>query len=138
MKKIICFLTLLLFTVKSFSQTPALSKDYYLKKSKKQKTVAWVMLGGGVAMTAIGSVISDNQIDEDPFGYLYNNEGAGSTILTLAGIGTALGSIPFFLSSAKSKRRALSVAISNRIIFVPQQKGCALNTQPALSLKVVL
>ncbi len=115
MKKIFFTLTLLLFMIKSFSQTPALSKDYYLQKSKNQKTVAWVMLGGGVAMTTIGLVIVNKHVNDDPIDAL-NNLGTvgGSSILALAGIGTALGSIPFFISSAKNKRRALSVAISNQ------------------------
>ncbi len=71
MKKIIISLTLLLFIVNLFGQTPALSKDYYLKKSKNQKTVGWVMLGGGVAMTTIGIVIAGGQTNNqlnDPFG----------------------------------------------------------------------
>ena len=137
MKKIVFPLALLLFIVKSFGQTPALSKDYYLKKSKTQKTVAWVMLGGGVAMTTVGIVTISNYDPSlsDPFGVEQNT---GPAIVAIVGIASALGSIPFFISSAKNKRRALSIAISNQKIFVPQQKRYALNTQPTLTLKLVL
>ncbi len=136
MKKMIISLALLLFMVKLFGQTAVLSKDHYLKKSKIQKTVGWVMLGGGVAMTTIGLVLITKQVNDDPLNLLEYSEGYG--ILTLAGAGTALGSIPFFISSAKNKRRALSLAISNQKIFVPQPKGYALNSQPTLTLKLAL
>ena len=134
MKKIIFSLILLPCMVKSFGQTPAFSKDYYLKKSKTQKTVGWVMLGGGLAITAIFGFRKDVEkqgINTDPL------EDRNAPIV-LAGIASALGSIPFFISSAKNKRRALSAAISSQKIFVPQQKGYALNTQPTLTFKLVL
>lgn len=70
MKNIICFLTLLLLVLRLFSQTPEPSKDYYLKKSKTQKTVGWVMLGGGVAMTTISTLIPYKQSD-DPIRFNY-------------------------------------------------------------------
>jgi hypothetical protein len=140
MKKIVFSLTLLLFLVKSFSQTPALSKDYYLKKSKTQKTVAWVMLGGGVAMATIGLIIVNKQVNDDPFNTL-NNLGTvgGSAILGIVGIGSALGSIPFFISSAKNARRAAAaISFNNQKILFPLQNNFVLKTQPALTLKIEL
>ena len=50
MKKIIFSLPLLLLAFNLFSQaptTPNHSIDYYLKKSKSQKTAANILLGGG-------------------------------------------------------------------------------------------
>ncbi len=139
MKKIICFLTLLLFVAKSFSQSTTLSKDYYLEKSKTQKTVAWVMLGGGVAMATAGLVITNKHVNDDPFEAL-NNLGTtgGSAILTIAGIGSALGSIPFFISSAKNARKAATISFNNQKILFPQQNIFVLKTQPALTLKIEL
>ncbi len=55
--------------------------------------------------------------------------------LMLGGIVSDIGSIPFFISSAKNKRRASSVAINNQKIFVHQQKGYELNAQPTHTLK---
>ncbi len=90
-------------------------------------------------MATVGLIITSKHVNDDPFEALDNlGTSGGAVILTIAGIGSALGSIPFFISSAKNKRRALSVAISNQKIFIPQKKGYALNTQPALTLKVVL
>lgn len=138
MKKIIFFLTLLQFVLKSFSQTTAPSKDYYLKKSKTQKTVGWVMLGGGVVMTTTGLIIASNQINEDPFEYTFGNKGTGSAIVTDAGIGISLGSIPFFISSAKNARKAATISFNNQKILFPQQNSFVSKTQPTLTLKIIL
>lgn len=139
MKKIVFSLILLLFVAKSFSQSTALSKDYYLQKSKNQKTVAWVMLGGGVAMATAGLVITNKHVNDDPFEAL-NNLGttSGSAILTIAGIGSALGSIPFFISSAKNARKAAKISFNNQRILFPQQNTFVCKIQPTLTLKIGL
>ena len=135
MKKIFFCLTLLLLTVKSFSQTPALSKEDYLKKSKTQKTVGWVMLGGGVAMTTIGYVIITQQVNDDPLNAI--TTGQGYVVLMIAGAATALGSIPFFISSAKNARRAAAISFNNQKILFPQQNTFVLKTQPTVTLKIM-
>ena len=135
MKKIFFCLTLLLLTVKSFSQTPALSKEDYLKKSKTQKTVGWVMLGGGVAMTTIGYVIINQQVNDDPLNAI--TTGQGYVVLMIAGAATALGSIPFFIRSAKNARRAAAISFNNQKILFPQQNTFVLKTQPTVTLKIM-
>ena len=135
MKKIFVCLTLLLLTVKSFSQTPSLSKEDYLKKSKTQKTVGWVMLGGGVAMTTIGYVIINQQVNDDPLNAI--TTGQGYVVLMIAGAATALGSIPFFISSAKNARRAAAISFNNQKILFPQQNTFVLKTQPTVTLKIM-
>ena len=135
MKKIFFCLKLLLLTVKSFSQTPALSKEDYLKKSKTQKTVGWVMLGGGVAMTTIGYVIINQQVNDDPLNAI--TTGQGYVVLMIAGAATALGSIPFFISSAKNARRAAAISFNNQKILFPQQNTFVLKTQPTVTLKIM-
>ena len=138
MKKIVPSLLLLLFVVKSFSQSPELSKDYYLEKSKTQKTVAWVMIGGGLAIATIGYVISVYQIKDDPVAYVFTDKGTGSAILTLVGICTAFGGIPFLTSSKKNARRAATISFKNQKILFPLQNTFVLKTQPALTLKIEL
>ena len=133
MKKIIFSLILLFFMVKSFSQTPAVSKDYYLQKSKSQKKVGWILLTGGTIMAVVGAIGFDDSWDS---GSYTKTDILG--FVMLGGILSDIASIPFFISSAKNKRRALSAAISNQKIFIPQQKGYALNTQTAFTLKLVL
>ncbi len=136
MKKIVFFLTLLFLAVKSFSQTPVLSKDYYLKKSKTQKTIGWVMLGGGAAMTTVSYLLLIKQAKDDYFNAIMTGE--GYVIVMAAGAATALGSIPFFISSAKNARKAATLSFNNQNILFPQQNTFVLKTQPTLTLKIQL
>jgi len=79
-------------------------KELHLKKSKNQKTTAWILLGGGTAMIIGGAIGFDDSWDKsseytktDIFGFI-----------TLAGIISDLVSIPFFISSAKHREIAIS------------------------------
>ena len=130
-------MTLLLFVVKSFSQTqssPELSKDYYLQKSKNQKITAWVLLGAGVGMTVGGLLINLDQ----PYYGGSSTDNAKGLWLSYVGIASTLASIPFFISSHKNKKRAASVSINNQRIYFPQQNGFAAKTQPSINLKIGL
>ena len=142
MKKVILCLTLIVCSAKCFCQTTtatAVSKDYYLKKSKSQKTIAWVMVGAGVTVAAIGLAISENNVTNDPLGYLSSNKKSdNNAIVTLAGVGVALGSIPLFISSAKNKRRAISVSFNTQPVLISQQNIFVLTKQPTVCLKINL
>jgi hypothetical protein len=64
MKAILIIPIIFVFITKTYCQnteTPALSKAYYLQKSKTQKTIAWVLLGGGVGMMFTGALINGSQ-----------------------------------------------------------------------------
>ena len=105
MKKIVLCLILLLFIVKSFCQTPVTSKDYYLEKSKTKKTAGWFMLVGGAIITTIGiASFGSNTVDVPDDADLEIN--LLPAFLTVVGIGTTIGSIPFFIKSKKYARRA--------------------------------
>ena len=134
MKKIILSLTLLLFLVKSFSQTPALTKDEYLQKSKNQKTTAWVLLAGGTTMAVVGAIIGGK---DDP-GTLYGPSFNTGMWLFVPGVVADLVSIPFFISSAKNRGRAETISFNNQKILFPQQHTFVLKTQPTLILKIGL
>ena len=142
MKKIIFSLTLVFIFAEIFGQTEAgktFSKDYYLQKSKNQKTVAWLMLGGGTALAITGFVLANKQIDDnDPLNLDNLEAGGGFAILGFVGVGTALGSIPFFISSVKNKRKAASISFNNQKILVPLQNTFVLKTQLAFTLKIHL
>ena len=62
MKKAIIAITLPLFAICSFGQqstntsVPKPNTDY-LQKSKKQKTTAWILLGGGATLVLTGIII---------------------------------------------------------------------------------
>ena len=133
MKKIIFSITLILFVVKSFSQTPSgqLSKDYYLTKSKNQKTTAWILLVGGTLMVVGGAIsFGDN--------YYYGSDTATdvSGFIVLGGLLSDIASIPFFISSSKNKKRAVAIAFNRQNMLVPQHTTLVLKSQPTVTLKI--
>ena len=75
MKKYFAAALLLLFAFSVFSQDSLKNKDYYLQKSKKQKTAALILLGGGTIMTITGVVIMTEN--------LFTSKGTG---LAVAGL----------------------------------------------------
>lgn len=142
MNKIILFAMFFLLSAPSFSQqvkpSPTLSREDYLKKSKTQKTVGWILLGGGVTMITAGLLITDKQIDDDPWGYLSGDDAGGSVILALAGIGSSLASIPFFIASGKNKRRGAAVSFKMEKATIINQWALFNNPYPAVSIRVHL
>jgi len=147
MKQVTIFLLLLILSVTTFSQQtdlpPSLTKQDYFKKSKSQKTVAWILLGAGTGMMITGSIIWSNAVkensDDDIFAPLYapytTSKGTG---LTAAGVLVAAGSIPLFIIAAKNKRKAATVSLKNQ--FVPQLNNLSLvnRTVPSVNLKINL
>jgi hypothetical protein len=82
--------------------TPGLSDvelgQFYLQKSKSQKTGAWILLAAGVALQVAGSVsYADNLFEEST---------SGADAMMLGGTIASIASIPLFISAAKNKGRA--------------------------------
>lgn len=127
--------TMLLFlTASLFSQqknTQSLSRQDYLEKSKKQKTAAWILLGGGAVLIGTGLLIGDRQESS------FDNAATGGIIAGI-GIASAIGSIPFFIASARNKRKVVEVST---YLEIQQNPVCAitglnLRSYPALSIKI--
>ena len=90
-----------------------------LQKSKKQKTTAWILLGGGACIFATTVIITLS----DGFLSLFdlkkdNNRG----VLLAAGGAVMLGSIPFFIASGNNKRKANFILKNENVFFNPQLK----------------
>ena len=83
--------------------------DYLLKKSKNQKTAAWILLGSGSAVAIAGSIIGTNAVKNsnpnDPFDIFPPGSLAGGAMI-LGGIAAIVASVPFFIASGKNKRKA--------------------------------
>jgi hypothetical protein len=117
----------------SFTDT-ALSKNFYLKKSKSQKTAGWFMLGEGVAMGIAGGILFAENFEL--FGN--GNEGAANTggALFIIGSTCTLGSLPLFISSARNAGKAARLSVSNQDIKLPGRSGLATKRQTGLTFNL--
>ena len=71
--------------------------QYYLSKSKSQKTIAWILLGGGMALY-IGGIAAYSDI--------YDDQDTEAAVMALTGSIATIASIPLFITAAKNKGRA--------------------------------
>ncbi|HET9825533.1 MAG TPA: hypothetical protein VFP87_09365 [Chitinophagaceae bacterium] len=136
MKRAFIFILVIAIAANSFAQQndslKSLAKTDYLQKSNHQKTAAWVMLVGGVALATAGGIIVANQPVFGP------SQGSGGEVLFVAGIGVAAASIPFFIVGAKNKGRALSASFKMESAPSIQRSSIAARSFPAMSLKISL
>ncbi len=146
MKKFLLTLTLLFFVFNLFSQSKTsvgLSKDDYIKKSKNQKKVGWILLGGGAALVATGLIIPQGEsegIDICPVTLLceeYKNDEIKAAF-GLTGFVSMLSSVPFFVASGKNKRRAVSVSLKTEKAAYLNNYSLVRNSFPALRIKINL
>jgi hypothetical protein len=151
MKQITIFLTVFIIGMNCFCQQTenlqSIQKTDYLRKSRNQKTAAWILLGGGIAMTITGAVIYNHAYnkaaEEDPFGTLVSlgtNVNPGGAVLATVGLLSTVSSIPLFIASGKNKRRASSVSTSFKMenAQVIQRASFVKRSYPALSLRIGL
>ena len=112
MKNIRLLLATLLVSSILVGQTKEFSKDYFLQKSKKQNTTAWILLGGGTAMAVGGFAV---------FGSSWDSGSASTTdiagIIGTAGLLTSLASIPCFISTSENKKKAMSITFDYKPIY---------------------
>lgn len=112
------------------------SKAFYLKKSKTQRTIGWSMLGGGVAMVVVGGGLFVNNFEL--FSRKNDNEASAGVVLFLCGVGSSLGSIPFFISAAHNSKNAARVSMGGRQLFIPEQNNFSTKMQPAITVTIKL
>jgi hypothetical protein len=137
MKKAIVVSVLISIAISSFSQTlqsNVKTKKYYLDKSRHQRTISWMMLGGGVALTAIGIGVAQ----AETLDYALGSSKSGNTgsVLAVVGVASALGSIPLFISAAHNKHKAAAWAFHLQKVPMPYTAYHRTIFQPALTLKV--
>ena len=140
MKKLLWILVMLAMSNASWGQLLAgdirIRQTDYLEKSRNQKTGAWILLGGGAALTVIGIVSFKRN-----FEVMGDSEsGLGEAILTGVGVGAMAGSIPLFISSAKNKRRAMDVKAGVKMESGYELVKDRIGTRPfpALSVRIGL
>ena len=128
----------MLFAEKIFSQVDTATahtslKTEYLKKSKTQKTIAWVLVATGTTLMIIGGSVGNHAATD-----LSINEAASGGGLIIAGAVMDLGSIPLFIAGAKNKRRAMSVSINSDFVPRLQQGMVARVRMPGIGLRIRL
>ena len=108
----------------------------YLNKSRKQKTAASWLLGGGAALTIIGTVIV---VSEAANNILESDEIGAGEIMAFTGLAAMVGSIPLFIAAGKNKRKAAA-----DVSFKMERTTIARSSQyhsycyPTLALKIHL
>jgi hypothetical protein len=91
------------YPVRLVSRLPLNAREDYLRRSKRQKTTAWILLGTGIALMVSGFIAASAQ-DEGV------DAGIALIFITGPGIISSLVSIPFFIASARNKRKAMNVS----------------------------
>ncbi len=78
--------------------------------------------------------------DNGLFGSADPNEKISSSkvpaIVGIAGLVTALASIPVFISSSKNRSKAATIGFNNQNILFPNYNSLVLKAQPAITLKI--
>lgn len=87
-------------------KTP-LTKADYMEKSIRQKSTAWVLLGGGSALIVVGVLVGTNKNAS------FGNAGTGVIVGGLGFLST-LGSIPLFLASSKNRKKGISLSLKDQ------------------------
>src|SRR5436190_24297187 len=121
MKKIIILLVLIVASATSFSQKKDSSARFtearYLQKSRNQKTGAWILTGGALAI-GLGALVHDvnNMLNEEP----------ASKAWPYVGVMLA-GGITLFITSAVNRKKANRVSLSMDIENVPTLKDAVVS-----------
>ena len=153
MRKIILYILLLVIPTTTFCQStpndiPEIKTDY-LKKSKNQKTTAWVLLGGGFALIVTSALIAAPKVTEDyanVFAGIFSSEPIPENnytvenILLITGTASMLASIPLFIASKKNKRRAIDMSahIKMENARMIQNQSFVQTSYPSIALKIKL
>jgi hypothetical protein len=111
--------------------TPKVDGNSLIHKSKKQKTAAWLLMGGGVGMALTGMIITAKDVGQEFAGLFVSvltlgtfvpeepKKRAAGPVLTIAGTGAMLGSIPLFVASAKNKKQSAVILKNESLFFNP-------------------
>ena len=144
-KKIIPFCLLLAAHVTVFSQTvtsTASMQTDYLKKSKSQKTAAWILLGGGTTLIIIGGALALHDFGEG-LGNIFNpnpqpthDNSTAAGIVAIAGAASIVGSIPVFINASKNRHKGISITFKND--FVPELKNSSITKVPVPEVSLVV
>jgi len=137
-------LTAFLIVINLSATAQEMSRQDYLDKSKRQKTTAFILLGGGVALSTLGFIIFpvETAICPVPIGGVCpdpeETKLIASGILIYGGALAALGSIPLFISSNKNAKKAAQLSFKNEPTYIPKYAGNIPRSVPSITLTIPL
>ena len=142
MKKIILCALLLAIANVSFSQqtkpSQTLTKQDYLKKSRNQKTFAWILVGTGVGLVVVAFATYSTKDYANTLFQQDNSALNTSTTLFIIGGITAVSSIPLFIASGRNKRKGMNLSLKNETTPQIQKSSFVYRYIPSLTLKISL
>lgn len=109
----------------------------YLRKSKTQKTFAWILTGAGVGIIAIGAL---TQSYVDGFTGVANEKNSTSPIVYAVGGTCIVGGVLLFVAASKNRKKANGVSVSFNIeqLMLPKTNAMSYQAYPALGIKLSL
>jgi hypothetical protein len=134
MKNTLALAALLVFSLSTMAQeTQQLNYTVYdslMHKSVRQKKTAGILLGVG-AVVSVGTLAIIAVANSEAIFY-------GGSVFVIAGIGSMIASIPFYIASSSSRKKAQSMKLGLRVEHMP---GPAFTRQipaqyPALQLSI--
>jgi len=146
MKKIksislILSIIMLLISFQGFSQE--MSRQDYLDKSRRQKTAAFTLLGGGIVLGTVGATI----LFTEGVGSVANciglvsceepNTGFATGMMVVGGLAT-IGSIPLFISASNNKKRAFELSFKPQPTNIPKYAGNIPRSVPSITYTISL
>jgi hypothetical protein len=149
MKKIIILPMLLAFVAASFGQqiTPKQNwteTDYY-KKSKKQKTAAWIFTGAGTAGLIVTSIADASQALSGGFTTVFSlgtvePEYKSYTVPYLLSAACVISGIYLFVASSKNKKKAKAATVFINMEKTPVLQQTIISNQsfPAVGVRISL
>lgn len=120
------------------AQEKTANREYYLTKSKNQKTAGYILAGIGAALIISGAVVGNDDGNNDPNELDFGTDFDAGVWLIGGGIASGIASIPFFISSGKNAKKAASIGIHLERIQLPPGIRQANPVHPGIALRVRL
>ena len=138
MKKFITCILLLAICHASFSQNiehrNILTKQDYLKKSRKQRTIDWILMGTGVALVTVG-VIATSEAET-----FIDEQFSTGALISVIGLAPMVVGTVFLIDAGNNKRKAARLTANFDIRHTPvvRQYALARIPTPSMSLRLNL
>ena len=120
-----------------------MSKQDYLDKSRTQKTTAFILLGGGIAIGLTGAILYGGKgmlsvADCIALGPCEEaNYGFETGMMIVGGLAT-VASIPLFVSSSNNKKKAAELSFKHQPINIPKYARNIPRSVPSITFSIPL